>query len=186
MKKTISCIVLFLMAQTKVLAQQRFVDYSSDIICFAPSATALVKTIFEKDRKGFLQLGFSSVTGIALNYGLNVCVRKNRPVMPLNPGWTDNHALPSTHTMAAFDGATFLMRRYGWKWGVPAYVVSTYVAWGRAYTKNHDIWDVLAGAAIGAGSALIYTRPFVRNLDFTIAPVALGDNGAGLYVSLNL
>ena len=58
--------------------------------------------------------------------------------------------------MAAFDGATFLMRRYGWKWGVPAYAVSCYVAWGRVHANKHDWWDVLGGAAIGAGADAVY------------------------------
>lgn len=160
------------------------VKYSTDVLCFAPATTGMVVAIVERDRKGAIQLGLSAATGIALNYGLNACIRKERPVMPAQPGWGDRHAFPSTHTMAAFDGATFLMRRYGWKWGVPAYIVSTYVAWGRVYTKHHDWWDVLAGAAVGAGSALIYTRPFVRNVDLTIAPASFGDNGAGMYVSL--
>lgn len=171
--------------QTEAFAQRSFVKKSTDILCLAPAATGLVKAIAEKDREGVIQLGLSSVTGIAINYGINACVKKNRPDMPCNAGWSDRHAFPSTHTMAAFDGATFLMKRYGWQWGIPAYAVSTYVAWGRTYTRHHDGWDVLAGAIVGTGAALIYTRPFVKDLDLTIAPVAFEDNGAGLYMAIN-
>lgn len=185
MRKVVWLIALWVMVQGNAFAQHTFVKKSTDVLCLAPAATGLVKAIAENDREGIVQLGLSSVTGIAINYGLNACVKKDRPEMPLNPGWSDHHAFPSTHTMAAFDGATFLMRRYGWEWGVPAYAVSTYVAWGRTYTKHHDGWDVLAGAVVGTGAALIYTSPFAKKMDLTIAPVAFEDNGAGLYVSLN-
>lgn len=183
-RRIIFPLIISILLQFTALAQTKFVNRSTDVLCLAPAATGLVKAIAEKDKEGILQLGLSSLTGIALNYGINACVKKDRPEMPHNPGWNDHHAFPSTHTMAAFDGATFLMRRYGWKWGAPAYAVSAYVAWGRTYTDHHDVWDVLAGAAVGAGAALVYTRPFAKSHDLTIAPVSFGDRGTGLYLSL--
>lgn len=173
------------MLPSTVHAQSKWVDRSADVLCFAPAATGLVVAIVKKDKKGILQLGLSTATGIAVNYGLNACIRKERPQMPLMPSWSDRHAFPSTHTMAAFDGATFLMRRYGWKWGVPAYAVSTYVAWARVYGKKHDWWDVLGGAAIGAGCALIYTRPFTQKIDLSITPVAFGNEAQGISACLS-
>lgn len=185
MRRLLVYITLYFIFPQVLFAQSEFVKRSTDVLCLAPSATGLIKAIAQDDRKGIIELGLSSATGIALNYGLNACIKKERPEMPFEADWSDHHAFPSTHTMAAFDGATFLMRRYGWQWGVPAYVVSTYVAWGRVNAGKHDWWDVLSGAAIGAGSALIYTRPFVKKLDLTIAPMTLGQNGAGVYLSLN-
>lgn len=187
MKVYDKCIVVMLMAVMTTLGvcgQSKFVEQSTHVLCLAPAATGLVKAIVEKDNKGLVQLGLSTATGLALNYGLNACVGKDRPVMPDHPGWGDHHAFPSTHAMVAFDGATFLMRRYGWKWGVPAYVVSTYVAWGRVHADRHDWWDVLAGAAVGAGSALIFTRPFAKNADLTIVPVTFGNQGCGVHFAL--
>ena len=184
LKTLLIVITLNCVAPSALPAQSRFVERSTDVLCLVPSATGLVKAIVEHDRKGILELGLSSVTGIALNYGLNACIKKDRPEIPLNAGWSDHHAFPSTHTMATFNGASFLMRRYGWKWGVPAYAVSTYVAWGRVHVGKHDWWDVLGGAAIGAGSAFIFTHPFVRNVDLTIAPVSFGDDGAGVFVAM--
>lgn len=184
LKTLLIVIALICGAPSALFAQSKLVERSTDVLCLAPSATGLVKAIVEHDRKGILELSLSSVTGIALNYGLNACIKKDRPEMPLKAGWSDHHAFPSTHTMVTFNGASFLMRRYGWKWGVPAYAVSTYVAWGRVHVGKHDWWDVLGGAAIGAGSALIFTRPFVRNVDLTIAPASFGDHGAGVFVAM--
>lgn len=184
LKSLLIAVILSCSSPATLQAQSRFVERSTDVLCLAPAATGIVKAIVEKDRKGVLELGLSSITGIALNYGLNACIKKNRPEMPSDAGWSDRHAFPSTHTMAAFDGATFLMRRYGWKWGIPAYAVSTYVAWGRVHTDRHDWWDVLGGAAIGAGSALIFTRPFARDIDLSIAPASFGNSGAGIFVAM--
>lgn len=181
-------IILWLVAiicfHTTAFGQHKFVDRSTDVLCLAPAATGLVKALVEKDRKGVVQLTLSTATGIAVNYGLNACIKKNRPEMPNQPSWSDRHAFPSTHSMAAFDGATFLMRRYGWKWGVPAYAVSCYVAWGRVHANKHDWWDVLGGAAIGAGAALIYTRPFAKKADLTISPAVFGEQGGGVHVAM--
>lgn len=180
-----ACLLTLLSLPLRMSAQSDWVDKSTTVLCLAPAATGLIKAVADDDRRGVLQLGLSTVTGIALNYGLNACLPKDRPEMPASPDWGDRHAFPSTHTMAAFDGATFLMRRYGWRWGVPAYMVSAYVAWGRVHTCRHDWWDVLGGAAVGAGSAFIYTRPLVKDADLTIAPIAYGKGGGGLYVALN-
>lgn len=66
------------------------------------------------------------------------------------PDRSDNHSFPSMHTSTSFAAAAFIQRRYGWKWGLPSYILSTYVGWTRVYGKKHDWWDVAAGAAIGA------------------------------------
>lgn len=171
-------LLLVLAGMGNVSAQTKFVERSTDVLCLAPSAVGLAKAIVEKDNKGVLQLGLSTLTTIGVNYGLEAAIKKDRP------DGTGEHSFPSTHTAVAFDGATFLMRRYGWEWGVPAYAVSTYVAWGRVHCDRHDWWDVLGGAALGAGCALIYTRPFMKNTDLTISPAIFGNSGKGLTAQL--
>ena len=87
------------------------------------------------------------------------------------------------HTSVSFAGAAFIQRRYGWKWGIPAYAVASYVGWSRTYGKKHDWWDVAAGAAIGIGSAYIFTRPFASKHNLSISPIA-GDKHFGFYASM--
>ena len=77
-------------------------------------------------------------------------------------------------------------KRYGWKWGVPAYLVSGQVAWGRIYSKRHDIWDVLAGAAISVGSGFLFTTPFAKKHNVQLAPVVTSEGGCGVYFSMSL
>ena len=152
--------------------------HATDVLCLVPDATAVGVALAKHDTEGLKQLGLSTATCLAVNYGLELCIRKDRP------DGTGHHAFPSTHTAVAFNGSTFLMKRYGWKWGVPAYVVSSFVAWGRVKTDRHDWWDVLGGAAIGAGSAFIFPRPFVKDVDVAISPTTFGDRAYGLTATI--
>ena len=169
---------LLLVSSLTVQAGDDALRHTTDVLCLLPDATALGVTIAKHDTEGMKQLGLSTATCLALNYGLELCIRKDRP------DGTGHHAFPSTHTAVAFNGSTFLMKRYGWKWGVPAYVVSSFVAWGRVKTDRHDWWDVLGGAAIGAGTAYIFTKPFVKDVDVSIAPTAFGESGYGLTATI--
>lgn len=160
MRKHITAIFLglaLLMAATTDDAKAQFVEKSTDVACLLPSATGLGCTIAKKDKKGFFQLGYSTASCLAVNYTMEALITKDRP------DGTGHHAFPSTHTAIAFNGATFLMRRYGWKAGVPAYLLASYVAWGRVHANRHDWWDVMGGAAVGVGTAFIFTRPLSRS-----------------------
>ena len=157
-----------------VKGQSKFVDRSTDVLCVVPTLSGVCLAISNDDMKGAVQLGLSSATTLVVNYALEAAVKKDRP------DGTGSHAFPSTHTLLAFNGSTFMMKRYGWKWGVPAYAVSAYVAWGRTHADKHDWWDVLGGAALGAGAALIYTHKFSKATDVTIAPVVLDGEAKGL------
>ncbi len=172
--RTLLTAVLLMAASMNLHAHDDALRHTTDVLCLLPDATALSVAIAKHDSEGLKQLGLSTATCLAVNYGLELCIRKDRP------DGTGHHAFPSTHTAVAFNGSTFLMKRYGWKWGVPAYVVSSFVAWSRVHTDRHDWWDVLGGAAIGAGSAYIFTRPFMGNVDVAISPTTFGDRAYGL------
>ena len=152
--------------------------HTTDVLCLLPDATAVGVAIAKHDNEGLKQLGLSTASCLALNYGLELCIKKDRP------DGTSHHAFPSTHTAVAFNGSTYLMKRYGWKWGVPAYAVSSFVVWGRVHTDRHDWWDVLGGTAIGVGTAFIFTRPFVKDVDVTISPTTFGDRAYGLTATI--
>ena len=163
---TLLLAVSFLLPQ---VSRAQFVEKSTDVLCLLPTATAAVLTLVNQDEKGLKQFALSTLTSAALSYGLEACITKRRP------DGDGNHSMPSTHTMIAFSGASFLQRRYGWKWGAPAYAVATYVAWGRVHSKRHDVWDVLAGTAIGVGCTYIFTKPFMKGVDVAVSPAVIDD-----------
>jgi len=159
-------------------AQKKFVQRSTDVLSVAPTLTAFAISVVEKDKKGMVELGLSTAATLVANYALEASIEKSRP------DGSGNHSFPSTHSAVAFDGATFLMKRYGWKWGIPAYAISTYVAWGRVYADKHDTWDVLGGAAIGAAAALVFTHKRKSAPSLTLSPCVMGGSGKGLTASI--
>lgn len=154
------------------------VELSTDIAMFVPAAVGAGVALAEGDYKGLLQLGETLAVSVAASYALKYTIKKQRP------DGSDNRSFPSNHTGFSFAGATFLQKRYGWKWGVPAYLLSGYVAWGRVYSKRHDAWDVLAGAAIGVGSGFLFTTPFAKEHELVVSPTVNHEGNCGIYVSM--
>lgn len=154
------------------------VKTSTDILMFATPIAGLVTTLAIGDHKGTKQLLFAGATSLASSYLLKYSIKKQRP------DGSDNHSFPSNHTAMAFQGASFIQFRYGWKYAIPAYLVSGYVAWGRVYSKRHDGWDVLSGAAIGIGSSYLFTKPFARKHNLVISPAVFGEEHWGIYASI--
>ena len=150
---------------------------AGDVLLFAAPAAGIATTLALKDWQGLKQGSFTALTTVGTTLALKYLIHKERP------DHSDDHSMPSMHTAVTFTAATYIGRRYGWKWSIPAYAVSAYVAWSRVYGKKHDWWDVAAGALIGAGSAYIYTRPFARDNKLVISPVSDG-NSFGVYASL--
>jgi len=171
-------ITLFSFAQDfKLQGSRKAVKTSTDILLVAEPVAALTTALLLEDWQGIKQGALAGVTTLGISYGLKYAVKKERP------DGSDTHSFPSFHTSATFASAAFMQRRYGWKWGIPAYAVAGYVGWGRTYAKKHDWWDVVAGAAIGAGSAYLFTRPFAEKHQLAISPVATGEH-FGVYASL--
>ncbi len=80
--------------------------------------------------------------GAAWTIGLKQVVRRDRPE-------GTGFSFPSGHTATAFASATVLQRRFGWKAGIPAYGIATYVAASRVEMQRHYLSDVAFGAALG-------------------------------------
>ena len=130
---------------------------SGDILQIAIPVSAGLLTLLKKDYKGTKSFVLSYGTTLALTYSLKYITHKKRP-----EGRNQYNSFPSGHTSSAFSGASFLQRRYGWKYGIPAYILAGVVGVSRIEGPDgyHDIWDVLGGAAIGIGSTYLFTKPF--------------------------
>ena len=87
-----------------------------------------------------------------------------------------------TDVLDTFASATVLNRRYGWKVGVPAFGVASYVAASRVADGKHFLSDVFFGVAIGlvGGRTVTFDRGETR-VQVSPMPVA---GGAGIQVSV--
>lgn len=95
----------------------------------------------------------------ALNYGLKLAINRPRPYQTypdLQPFYhPQTSSLPSGHAGVAFQFATSLtLACPRWYVAVPAYGWATAVGYSRLHMGVHYPSDVLAGAALGAGTAL--------------------------------
>jgi membrane-associated phospholipid phosphatase len=81
------------------------------------------------------------------------------------------YSFPSGHASVTFATATVLQRNLGWKVGVPAYGLATFVAASRVQDKRHFLSDVTFGAALGivGGRSVTIGRGDAR---FAVSPAA--------------
>jgi membrane-associated phospholipid phosphatase len=136
---------------------EKTLEHTGDILQIALPATALTATLLLGDKEGSKQFLYSFATNIILVHSLKEITHKKRPESS-----TSYNAFPSGHTAAAFHGAAFIQRRYGWEYGVPAYVLAGVVGYSRIEGLNdrHDGWDVLGGIVVGVGTAYLFTKPY--------------------------
>jgi membrane-associated phospholipid phosphatase len=144
-----------------------------DVGQFAPFAGALALVASHHDSQGLKELALSSATTLALVHTLKPIINRTRP----NGG---SRSFPSGHTAMAISGAAFIQQRYGWGWGAPAYAVTAFVAYSRVYSKQHYATDVLASAAIGIASNLVFTH---RYRGAALTPTAGGHPGLSLAIT---
>ncbi len=91
------------------------------------------------------------------------------------------YSFPSGHTTVTFASATVLQRHFGWKVGLPAYAVATYVAASRVEMKKHYLSDVAFGAALGIAAGR--TVPIGHGQRLLISPMA-SPSGVGAAFTL--
>lgn len=73
------------------------------------------------------------------------------------PDGSNSQSFPSGHAASTFATAAVLHRHYGWKVGVPAYAIGSYVALARMSWNKHHATDVVMGAGLGIASARTVT-----------------------------
>jgi membrane-associated phospholipid phosphatase len=108
--------------------------------------------------------GLSALTSTAVTFGLKHTLRRERPFVTLDSSYyndenslTDRFSFPSGHTATAFSLATSTALRYPDNYVLISglYLHAIAVGFGRMYLGVHYPSDVMAGAVIGAGSAIL-------------------------------
>jgi membrane-associated phospholipid phosphatase len=142
------------------------IEAAGDVLYILMPVTAYGSTFYLKDKEGRIQFYKSFAASWLTTRGLKYIIEKPRPDN------SDNNSFPSGHASTTFQAAAFIRKRYGWKYGIPAYAGATFVAYSRVYADKHYVEDVLAGAAIGIVASEIFTTPW-NNL--SISPMMQKD-----------
>ncbi|PIR19845.1 MAG: hypothetical protein COV45_09340 [Deltaproteobacteria bacterium CG11_big_fil_rev_8_21_14_0_20_47_16] len=148
-----------------VLNPAAFVVWGASALAHDKKATVTGETLVESLLFADVMVG-----------GLKLAFRRTRP----NGG---NYSFPSGHAAGTFAVATSLQTLFGWKAGVPAYAVATFVGLTRIDMNAHYLSDVVFGAALGSAigwGTAHYHKLIHKNL--FVMPM-MGGNSTGVNIS---
>ncbi|QEQ57258.1 phosphatase PAP2 family protein [Chlorobium phaeovibrioides] len=131
--------------------------------------------LLHEDREGAVQLLESAALTLGVTYAMKYAIDEDRP----DGG---KRSFPSGHTSVSFSAAEFMRSRYGWNYALPAYALAGFVGYSRIEADRHHMHDVLAGAAVGVFSSMLFTTP--RN--GLLVSATAGDGGYALHLTLTL
>jgi membrane-associated phospholipid phosphatase len=166
-------VILILFFRSFAFAGSDGMDTAGDIGRVLIPAAAGGITLVQKDYEGTKQLVESLLAAAVVTEGLKYAVRERRP----DGG---ERSFPSGHASISFAGATFLQARYGWTYGVPAYLAAAFVGYSRVESDEHWTKDVVGGAAIGIASGLMFTSRYRREAGKAILVPVFGKNSAAV------
>jgi membrane-associated phospholipid phosphatase len=109
----------------------------------------------------------AAIVNFAYTEVIKVAVGRERP------NGEDNKSFPSGHTSNAFALAAVAERHYGWKLGVPAYLLAGVVGASRIQQDKHYLSDVVAGATVGYIVGRTVVRVNSRPLEEAVGRAAL-------------
>jgi membrane-associated phospholipid phosphatase len=127
----------------------------------------------------------AQVTLVAVTYTMILKFATHRR----RPDGSDNLSFPSGHASNAFAWATVGASHYGWKLGVPGYLLAGLIGVSRMEKNAHHLSDVLAGAGIGyivGRTAVKRDGKPVRGKPIVRLNPALDPKGAGAGLALSL
>lgn len=97
----------------------------------------------ESDWQGSRQFAYSFAATELSVLGLKSVIDETRP------NGSNKNSFPSGHTAAAFNGAVFIHKRYGFNRAIIPYMMAGFTGYSRIASDMHYLHDVVAGAAIG-------------------------------------
>jgi membrane-associated phospholipid phosphatase len=149
MKFKYALVLVCALLSTSVYANS--IETNGDILVVVIPGAAYASTFYKDDAQGRKQFYKSFISTALATHALKHLAHKQRP------DGSDYLSFPSGHTSAAFQGAAFIHRRYGWGEAVLPYIAATYVGYTRVETRKHDWTDVGAGAVLGIASNWLFT-----------------------------
>jgi membrane-associated phospholipid phosphatase len=138
---------------------------STDVLTAVIPVTGLAVAFFTDDIEGEKEWWRNTLVNQALVTSLRVAFNHTELGERPNGG---QYSFPSGHEAFVMSGAAFLGQRYGWKWGVPAYMGAVYVGVVRVHEGKHHWRDVIASGVLSYGVAWLTVTPDHAN---TLAPI---------------
>jgi hypothetical protein len=109
---------------------------------------------------------------VSWTYAIKLAADRTRPN-------GDPHGFPSGHASTSFASAMVLQEHYGWKLGLPAFLLAGYTSGSRLIANQHFTSDVIFGAAVGMASGRTVTL-HLRDTRVSFAPLPVPGGGGVL------
>jgi membrane-associated phospholipid phosphatase len=143
-------------------------DYgtSGKAVAYAMPVFAGGVAIYKKDWKGLVELSVTTALTYGTAYGIKQIVKSCRPYRkPCVHGGTGWDSFPSTTAAIASAPSSFLWNRYGWEWGLPAFVISKYPSYALQKSRKNKLVDGLASTAISWGYNTLLVDRYHKHWD---------------------
>lgn len=134
-------------------ADDKDVEHAGDVMRVALPVLAGGISLMKDDEEGVVQLIKSFAVSSALTFGLQKAIKATPP------DGIGRDSFPSGHSANAFSAASYLDHRYGWRYGLPAYLAAGFVAYSRVEADKHRVHDVAAAAFISWTVSHIFVKP---------------------------
>jgi hypothetical protein len=155
----------------------RFGEPLGELYTLIPVSAAVYVIGRAKDHPQISHMGADLLESLALSEALVQALKyTTRRERPDGSGKT---SFPSGHAADTFAFATALERHLSWRWWVPAYIFSSYVAISRLPDNRHWLSDAVFGATVGVIAGRTVTR---HGRDFPVTIAAVPGGAAILYV----
>jgi hypothetical protein len=124
-----------------------------DVLSYALPAAVLGFELYRGDLEGVWQFGTSFAATTITTEALKRITKVERPDR------TNDLSFPSGHAARAFSAASYIHRRHGWEYALPAYALATYVGHTRVQAKRHRWGDVAGAAAVSTVATWLLVDP---------------------------
>jgi hypothetical protein len=149
----------------------KFGSYLGELYTLLPAAITVYAVGRAKDEPKVSHVGMDLLQALAVSEAIVNALKF--PTQRERPDGSNKLSFPSGHAADTFAFATALERHLGWKWAVPAYIFSSYVAISRLPDNRHWLSDTAFGASVGIIAGRTVTR-HGRDFPVTVAPVPGG------------
>jgi membrane-associated phospholipid phosphatase len=118
-----------------------------ELYTLLPTASVIYAVGRIKDQPKVSHVGMDLIEALAMSEALTAALKYT--TRRERPDGSGKNSFPSGHAADTFAFATALERHLNWKYSVPAYIFSSYVAISRLPANRHWLSDAVFGSAVG-------------------------------------
>jgi hypothetical protein len=171
-------IALLVLALPASAASNKALRQAGNILIIALPASAVGVTLLHKDWKGLGEFVFAAGLTVGSAYALRQLIHERRP------DHSDFQSMSPPDLALADSAGDYLWNRYGWRYGVPAYVGRFVVSYALSDARKNHWYDTLASGALAYGFNYAFVTRYRRSrVHVAIEPEP---GGASLRISMNL